>query len=54
MILADNGSDWYVSGTSDPRWDNDQLHEMDGLMGGDFEVVDESSLMADPDTAQSR
>lgn len=54
LILADNGSDWFVSGTSDPRWNDDQLHEIDVLTGNDFEVVDESSLMIDPDSMQAR
>jgi hypothetical protein len=40
LIVADNGSDWYVSGTPDPRWDDDQVHELHGLSGRDFEVVD--------------
>lgn len=39
MILADNGSDWYFSGTSDDRWDDDQLNELKELRGSDFEVV---------------
>ena len=33
LIVADNGSDWFVSGAPHPRWDNDQLR------GSDFEVV---------------
>jgi hypothetical protein len=40
LIVADNGSDWYVSGTPDRRWDNDQLHALGELDGRDFEVVD--------------
>jgi hypothetical protein len=40
LIVADNGSDWFVSGTPDSRWDNDQLHALGGLSGRDFEVVD--------------
>jgi hypothetical protein len=40
LIVADNGSDWYVSGVPDRRWDNDQLHALHGLSGRDFEVVD--------------
>ena len=43
-IVADNGSDWYVSGAPHPRWDNDQLHALDRITGRDFEVVDASSL----------
>jgi hypothetical protein len=39
MILADNGSDWFFSGTSDDRWDDDQLNELKELRGSDFEVV---------------
>jgi hypothetical protein len=44
MILADNGSPWYVSGAPDPRWSNDQLHTLTRLTGADFEVVDTSTL----------
>lgn len=39
MFLADNGSDWYVSGAPDPRWDDDELRQLGQLQGGDFEVV---------------
>jgi hypothetical protein len=44
LILADNGSNWYVSGAPSPRWSNDQLHALGSLTGSDFEVVDTSSL----------
>lgn len=50
MMLADNGSAWYISGIPDPRWDNDDLHELDVLLGSDFEFVDVSSLIVDPDS----
>lgn len=43
-LLADNGSPWYFSGAPDRRWDNDDLHTLDRLTGGDFEVVDTRSL----------
>ncbi|HEX4804585.1 MAG TPA: hypothetical protein VFU94_01685 [Conexibacter sp.] len=39
LLLADNGSPWYVSGAPDPRWSNDQLHALDRFTGKDFEVV---------------
>lgn len=39
MILADNGSDWYVSGAPDPRWDDDALSTLSRVRGSDFEVV---------------
>jgi hypothetical protein len=44
MILADNGSPWFISGAPDPRWNNDALHLLDRLSGKDFQVVDTSSL----------
>ncbi|MHB8692796.1 MAG: hypothetical protein ACYDHH_16285 [Solirubrobacteraceae bacterium] len=44
LILADNGSPWYISGAPDPRWSNDALHQLDQLTGKDFEVVDTSGL----------
>ena len=54
LILADNGSPWYISGAPDERWDNDMLHLMDPLSGADFEAVDVSGLMIDPNSGQSR
>ena len=44
MILADNGSPWYVSGAPNRHWNNDALHSLGRLTGADFEVVDTSSL----------
>ncbi len=44
MILADNGSPWYVSGAPNRHWSNDALHSLGRLTGADFEVVDTSSL----------
>jgi hypothetical protein len=44
MILADNGSPWYISGAPNKHWSNDQLHTLGRLTGADFEVVDTSSL----------
>ncbi len=40
LIVADNGSDWFISGAPDRRWNNDALHALDVLSGRDFEVVD--------------
>ena len=50
IILADNGSSWFLSGVPDARWDDDELHALSALHGSDFEAVDESSLMVDPDS----
>jgi hypothetical protein len=44
MILADNGSPWYISGAPDSRWDDDGLHHLNQVKGSDFEVVDTSGL----------
>lgn len=39
MIVADNGSDWYVSGTADARWNDGEMNTLKRLRGSDFEVV---------------
>jgi hypothetical protein len=44
MIVADNGSDWFISGAPDPRWSNEQLHTLHQVPGAAFEVVDTSRL----------
>jgi hypothetical protein len=54
VIVADNGSPWYISGAPDQRWSNDALHALGGLHGSDFEAVDASGLMVSPSTAQAR
>jgi len=54
MILADNGSAWFISGVPDDRWDNDHLHELQQVPGSAFEAVDVSSLMRDPHSGQIR
>jgi hypothetical protein len=53
LILADNGSNWYISGAPDARWDNDMLHELDVVVGSDFEAVNESSLMVNVNSGQA-
>jgi hypothetical protein len=44
MIVADNGSDWYISGTPDPRWDDDDLDQLKTVPGSAFEVVKATGL----------
>ena len=39
MLVADNGSSWYITGAPDPRWSNDQLHTLGRVKGSDFEVA---------------
>ena len=52
IVLADNGSAWYLSGAPDERWDNVQLRELKRLTGNDFEAVEVASLLLDPDSGQ--
>src|SRR5262249_54372459 len=40
MIVADNGSPWYLSGQPSSRWDDSDLHNLGTLTGNDFEAVD--------------
>jgi hypothetical protein len=44
MLVADNGTSWYITGAPDPRWSNDDLHTLGRVRGSAFEVVDTSSL----------
>jgi hypothetical protein len=44
LIVADNGSDWFISGAPNRGWDNDELASLRGITGRDFEVVEASSL----------
>jgi hypothetical protein len=52
IILADNGSSWFISGSPDNRWNNDVLREIKQLKGSDFEAVDVSSLMKNINSGQ--
>jgi hypothetical protein len=46
MIVADNGSSWYISGAPDDRWDNDTLSsELGQVTGSEFEVVQMTGLV---------
>jgi hypothetical protein len=53
-IVADNGSSWFISGAPHPSFDNDVLHTLHGVKGSDFEFVDASSLMVNPNSGQAR
>ena len=39
MFVADNGSNWFVSGVPDPRWDDNELDQLKTIKGSNFEVV---------------
>ncbi len=45
MIVADNGSDWFLSGAPDPRWNDDDLGALKTIKGHDFEVVEMGDLV---------
>ncbi len=40
MIVADNGTNFYITGASDPRWDDNDLNQLKTVPGSQFEVVD--------------
>ena len=48
MILADNGSAYYVTGAPDPRWNDDDLHALQGIKGSMFEVVNTTGFVNGP------
>ncbi len=39
MIVADNGSNWFISGAQDTRWNDDDLNQLKTVPGSAFEVV---------------
>ena len=39
VIVADNGSNWFFSGSSDRRWDDENLNQLKRIPGSAFEVV---------------
>jgi len=54
LILADNGSNWFFSGTEDAAWPDSLLSELKTIPASQFDAVDESSLMIDPNSAVAR
>jgi hypothetical protein len=54
MILADNGSNWYFQGAAESGWSDTMISELKTVPAGQFDAVDESSLMIDPNSAQAR
>jgi hypothetical protein len=55
LIVADNGSNWYISGAPDENWDDDGLHDdFARVHGSDFEAVDVSSLLIHKDSGQAQ
>ena len=54
MILTDNGTSWHLQGIGDERWDDTVMHNLTWVVGNNFEAINESSLMMDPNSAQVR
>lgn len=44
MILADNGGNWYISGETNTRWNDDDLNQLKTVPGNAFEVVETGPL----------
>jgi hypothetical protein len=53
MMIADNGSAWYISGAPDSRWNDSDLHNLGQITGADFEAVDVSPMMVDANSGQA-
>ncbi len=54
MILADNGSSWYISGAPDERWEDGVLSQLGRVKGSDFEAVDTSGLFVAQHSARAK
>lgn len=54
LIMADNGSAWYISGKPDERWNNDTLRTLGQVLGSNFEAVDATVLRIDPNSGAAR
>lgn len=50
LILADNGTNWFISGVPHANWNNDVLNQLQSIPGSAFQVVDSSSLQIDPNS----
>jgi len=45
MIVADNGSNWFISGDGDPRWNDDDLNQLKTVPGSAFEAIDTGPVL---------
>ncbi len=45
MFVADNGSNWFISGAPDSRWDDEELGALKSVPGSAFEAVETGSLV---------
>jgi hypothetical protein len=54
LILADNGSNWYFQGAATDAWPLWFVNDLKTIPAGDFQAVDEESLMVSPNSGQAR
>ena len=45
VIVADNGSSWYLSGATDSRWNDNNLNELKSVPGSAFQVVETGPIL---------
>lgn len=45
MIVADNGSDWFISGESNPNWNDEAINQLKQVPGSAFEVVNTGAII---------
>jgi hypothetical protein len=53
IMLADNGSAWFISGAPNPNWNDADLRNLGNIKGSDWEAVDVSPMMIDPNSGQA-
>ncbi len=44
LVVADTGGDWFISGAPNALWDDDVLHELQGVVGADFEAIETGTI----------
>ncbi len=54
MILADNGSPWYISGTSNINWPSIVIDQLKTISGGNFEAVDVTSMIVNINSGEAK
>ena len=45
MIVADNGTSWFITGATDPRWNDEDLNQLKEVPGSAFEVVQTGEIV---------
>jgi hypothetical protein len=45
LIVADNGSPWFITGAPDPRWNDEDLEQIKQVPGSEFEAVESGPIL---------